>query len=102
MIHVSGRVDPIDDIEVINLELILADLQMVENIAQKLEKQIKAKKELQAVYDTLQKAIAHLNQNKSLRTMPATPEGWVRCRWLSHEPGVSPPHYEDPDTDSRI
>lgn len=74
VIHVSGKVDPIDDIEVINLELVLADLQMVENIAQKLEKQIKAKKELQAVYDTLQKAIAHLNQNKSLRSMPATPE----------------------------
>lgn len=74
VIHVSGKVDPIDDIEVINLELILADLQMVENIAQKLEKQIKAKKELQAVYDTLQKAIAHLNQNKSLRTMQTTAE----------------------------
>ncbi len=74
VIHVSGKVDPIDDIEVINLELILADLQMVENIAQKLEKQLKSKKEFQPVYDTLQKAIAHLNQNKSLRTMAATPE----------------------------
>lgn len=74
VIHVSGKVDPIDDIEVINLELILADLQMVENIAQKLEKQLKAKKELQEVFNTLQKAIAHLNQNKSLRTMTATPE----------------------------
>ncbi len=74
VIHVSGKVDPIDDIEVINLELILADLQMIENIAQKLEKQLKSKKEFQPVYDTLQKAIAHLNQNKSLRSMPATPE----------------------------
>jgi len=74
VIHVSGKVDPIDDIEVINLELILADLQMVENIAQKLEKQLKSKKEFQPVYDTLQKAIAHLNQNKSLRSMPTTAE----------------------------
>ncbi|HUD00872.1 MAG TPA: redox-regulated ATPase YchF, partial [Rhabdochlamydiaceae bacterium] len=74
VIHVAGKVDPLDDIEVINLELILADLQMIENIAQKLEKQIKAKKELQPVFDTLQKAIAHLNQNKSLRSMSATPE----------------------------
>jgi GTP-binding protein YchF len=74
VIHVAGKVDPIADIEVINLELVLADLQMIENIAQKLEKQLKAKKELQPVYDTLQKAIAHLNQNKSLRIMKVTPE----------------------------
>lgn len=29
--HVAGRVDPIDDIEVINMELVLADLESVEN-----------------------------------------------------------------------
>ena len=74
VIHVSGKVDPIDDIEVINLELVLADLQMIENIAQKMEKQLKSKKEFQPVYDTLQRAIAHLNQNKSLRTMATTAE----------------------------
>ena len=74
VIHVAGKVDPLDDIEVINLELILSDLQMIENIAQKLEKQLKAKKDLQPIYDTLQKAIAHLNQNKSLRSMAVTPE----------------------------
>ncbi len=74
VIHVAGKVDPIDDIEVINLELVLADLQMIENIAQKMEKQLKSKKEFQPVYDTLQKAIAHLNQNKSLRSMATTAE----------------------------
>ena len=35
VIHVDGGIDPIRDIEVINLELILADMQMVENIIQK-------------------------------------------------------------------
>lgn len=74
VIHVSGKVDPIDDIEVINLELVLSDLQMAENIAQKLEKQLKAKKELQPLFDTLQKAIRHLNENKSLRTMMVSSE----------------------------
>ena len=74
VIHVSGKVDPIDDIEVINLELVLSDLQMAENIAQKLEKQLKAKKELQPLFDTLQKAIQHLNENKSLRTMIVSSE----------------------------
>ncbi len=74
VIHVSGKVDPIDDIEVINLELVLSDLQMAENIAQKLEKQLKSKKELQPLFDTLQKAISHLNQNKSLRSLQLTAE----------------------------
>ena len=30
MLHVSGRVNPLDDIEVINMELVLADLESVE------------------------------------------------------------------------
>lgn len=74
VIHVAGKVDPIADIEVINLELVLSDLQMAENTAQRLSKQVKSKKELQAQYDALQKAIAHLNQNKPLRTLEANDE----------------------------
>src|SRR3990172_3003975 len=46
VIHVSGRVDPTQDIEVITLELVLADLQMVENTLIRLEKQAKGRKEL--------------------------------------------------------
>lgn len=45
IIHVDGAINPIHDIDVINLELILADLQMAENVLQKLEKQAKGKKE---------------------------------------------------------
>lgn len=74
VIHVSGKVDPISDIEVINLELILSDLQMADNIAKKLEKQLKAKKEYVAIFETLQKAITHLNNNLPLRTFKGTPE----------------------------
>jgi GTP-binding protein YchF len=68
VIHVAGKVDPIADIEVINLELILSDLQMADNIAQKMAKQVKGKKELVPVYEALQQGIAHLNQNKPLRS----------------------------------
>jgi len=74
VIHVAGKVDPIADIEVINLELILSDLQMGDNTVKRLEKQIKGKKELVPVFETLQKAIAHLNQNKPLRSMSLTLE----------------------------
>src|ERR1700722_9669100 len=74
VIHVAGKVDPIADIEVINLELILSDLQMAENIIGKLEKQARAKKELVPVLETLKKASTHLNNNISLRSLSLTEE----------------------------
>lgn len=74
VIHVSGRVDPIDDIEVITLELILSDLQMAENSLSRIEKQAKGKKELIPAVEFFKKTIAHLNQNLPLRSLSLTPE----------------------------
>src|SRR5690242_8869061 len=74
IIHVSGRVDPIADVEVINLELILSDLQMASNIAERLKKQIKGKKELIPTYEVLEKAVQHLNESLPLRTLKLSPE----------------------------
>lgn len=74
VIHVAGRVDPIDDIEVITLELILADLQMAENACQRLEKQAKGKKELIPTLELLKRAIQHLNQNLPMRSFTVTHE----------------------------
>merc|ERR1719238_1077479 len=45
VVHVSGSVEPLRDIEVINLELILADLAQVDRRAEKLKKDAKGKKE---------------------------------------------------------
>ena len=56
VVHVSGRVDPKDDIEIINTELILADLQTVENRLPKLEREAKLKKDLAAQLAATQKA----------------------------------------------
>jgi GTP-binding protein YchF len=74
VVHVSGGVDPIRDIEVINLELRLADLQMAENVIARIEKQIKTKKELAPVLECLIRVKDHLNENKSVRTMSLSPE----------------------------
>ena len=41
--HVSGRVNPLDDIEVINMELVLADLESVEKRLPKIEKMARQK-----------------------------------------------------------
>lgn len=80
VVHVAGKVDPLEDIAVITLELILADLQMAENTLQRLEKQAKGKKELLASVEFLKKAIDHLNQNLPLRTLSLTPEEEAICR----------------------
>lgn len=74
IVHVSGKVDPIEDIETINLELILSDLQMVENSLQKLERQAKNNKELMQKVYMLHKAQKILNENKVLRSESFTPE----------------------------
>lgn len=74
VVHVAGQVNPIEDIEVINLELILADLQMLENSLVKVEKQARAQKEMKARLDVLKKVREHLNQNQPVRTMELTNE----------------------------
>ena len=67
VIHVAGQIDPIADLEVIGLELVLSDLQMVENILVKLEKQAKGNKQLQGQVVVLQKVKEILDQGEPLR-----------------------------------
>ncbi len=44
VVHVTGRVDPADDIEIVHTELILADLQTLERALPRLDKEVKGKK----------------------------------------------------------
>ncbi len=75
VIHVAGRVNPIDDIEVINLELALADLAAVEKAIQKNQKLVKAgQKEIVKEQALLEKAWAVLNEGKTLRMMDLSDE----------------------------
>lgn len=74
IIHVEGKIDPIADIEVINLELILADLQMTENSLQKLERQAKGNKGLSSTLSALKKVQDHLNENLPVRSLSLTQE----------------------------
>ena len=59
--HVSGRISPLDDIEIINTELALADLDSVEKQLFKAEKHAKTgQKDALFLRDTLQKVVDHL------------------------------------------
>src|SRR5665648_605786 len=55
-VDVVGRVDPADDIDTVNTELVLADLQTLERAIPRLEKEVRGKKTDAAVLDAAQKA----------------------------------------------
>src|SRR5512134_2526382 len=70
VVHVTGRVNPIDDIEVIHTELALADLQSVEKGIARASKTAKSgDKEALKLLAVLEQANAHLDQGPPVRTM---------------------------------
>ncbi|MFM7578649.1 MAG: redox-regulated ATPase YchF, partial [Microcystaceae cyanobacterium] len=74
IIHVSGSVDPVRDIEVINLELALADLTQTEKRLERCRKQAKGNKEFQAEVAVLEKILAALNAGQSARQVALNEE----------------------------
>lgn len=74
IVHVEGKIDPVRDIETVNLELILKDLEQAENMLEKLTKKYKSQKEKSIQIPFLEKVISHLNKNLSLRTMKISEE----------------------------
>ena len=74
IIHVSGSVDPVRDLEVINLELILADLDQVDKRKERVRKQARSSKEAQAELEVLEKLIVALSEGKAIRQAGLTEE----------------------------
>ena len=74
IVHVDGSVDPIRDIETINLELIFADMETVDKRLEKAKKNLKADKKYQFEIDTLEKIKKTLEEGKSARTLKLTDE----------------------------
>ena len=66
VVHVTGRVDPADDIEIVNTELILADLQTLERAIPRLEKEVRGKKADAAILVAAQKADEVLAQGTTI------------------------------------
>lgn len=74
IIHVSGSVDPVRDIEVINLELGLADLAQVERRIERTRKQARSNKDAKLELEVLEKLNTALNEGKSVRQINLTEE----------------------------
>ena len=74
VIHVSGSVDPSRDIEIINLELALADLNQIEKRRTRLKKQISTSKEAKLEDDVLEKLSEALENENAVRSVSLTDE----------------------------
>ena len=69
IVHVDGNVNPVRDIETINLELIFADIETVNKRLEKAKKNLKADKKYQEEIDLLEKILNTLESGKSARTI---------------------------------
>lgn len=75
VVHVEGSVNPIRDIETINLELILSDLEVLERRMEKTVKTARSgDKNAKAEYELMERIKGHLEAEKPIRTMEATEE----------------------------
>ena len=72
--HVEGSTDPLRDIEIINLELVMADIEMVERRIDKAEKSAKGDKKFLKEAEVFKGLLAHLNEGKLARTYDCAPE----------------------------
>ena len=70
VIHVAGKVDPLSDMETIEIELMLADIQHLENLIPKAERSAKgADKDAKLKVEVMKKCLAWLSEQKPLRTL---------------------------------
>lgn len=72
--HVNGNVDPIRDIETINLELVFADLETIEKRLDRAKKMLKADKKFSFEIETLEKVKKVLEQGKPARSLEYSEE----------------------------
>lgn len=74
IIHVSGKINPLDDIETINLELVFADMELIERRIPRIEKKAQLKVDQESVieYNALQKLLNALKQGIPARDVDLT------------------------------
>jgi len=70
IVHVAGKVDPLHDIEIINTELVLADMESMDRAVQRLSKASKSgNKEMLAQKAIAERLLAHLSEGKAARLL---------------------------------
>ena len=74
VVHVAGTVDPMSDVETVEIELMLADLQTLENALPKAERTAKGgDKDAKLRVEGIKKCLEHLGKDQPLRTLTLDP-----------------------------
>ena len=101
VIHVDGSVDAISDIETINLELIFADLEVLEKRIAKVAKTARMDKTAAKELDLLERFKAHLEANNAARSLVTDDEDEIKFRrefnLLTDKPVIYAANVEDGD-----
>ncbi|MFD2209462.1 redox-regulated ATPase YchF [Virgibacillus halophilus] len=109
--HVSGKIDPVDDIEIINLELILADLETINKRIQRVEKLARQKdKEAVAEFTVLEKLKDALEAEKPARAVEFSEEQrkivkglhLLTAKPMLYVANVSEDEIADPETNDNV
>lgn len=74
ILHVDEQHDPKKDIDVINTELVLADIQTLQKRLPRIEKEARANTKLKPIVDSYQKLLAGLNEGKLASELDIDPE----------------------------
>lgn len=85
VVHVMGRVDPLEDKEVVETELLLADLATLERRLERLRKEARANRELLPLLESVEVLHGHLQAGRPARTFPLQ-EGEELKRFLKETP----------------
>lgn len=72
VLHVEGSIDPLRDMETIDLELIFSDLEMIDRRIDKTKKAIKGDKKLEIELELLERIKATLEEGKPVRSLERT------------------------------
>lgn len=74
VVHVEGGADPLRDVEIINMELIMADMEMIERRIDKAKKASKGDKRFLHEAEVFEELLAHLNEGKTVRSFDCSEE----------------------------
>ena len=80
IIHVDGSIDPIRDLETINLELVFSDMEILERRIDNVKKAMKGDKTLAPKLDLYERVMKTLEEGKSARSLDYTEE---ESAWIS-------------------
>ena len=110
IVHVDGSIDPIRDIETINLELCLADCETVEERLDRARKSLKADKKFQIEVDLLEKISVALQEGKPARSLELNEEEkeiikdsfLLTMKPMLYVGNISEDELDNPDTNSNL